>query len=172
MKGNNWNNVVGYLQFIGYAIIAVSLSFSNFFMSFGMFWLAGVLVLQIAIDIIQKQPVAERWKRFTSNKSAVALSLLILLPVAGLLWTTNYNHAFWDIRMKLPLIVLPLLISAVNPLSQGQFRAIIGLFITGVSIAVVFCLLTFWLGSPDIDRDVRNISIFISHFHKVNSPFP
>ena len=163
MKGNNWNNVVGYLQFIGYAIIAVSLSFSNFFMSFGMFWLAGVLVLQIAIDIIQKQPVAERWKRFTSNKSAVALSLLILLPVAGLLWTTNYNHAFWDIRMKLPLIVLPLLISAVNPLSQGQFRAIIGLFITGVSIAVVFCLLTFWLGSPDIDRDVRNISIFISH---------
>jgi hypothetical protein len=163
MKGNNWNNVVGYLQFIGYAIIAVSLSFSNFFMSFGMFWLAGVLVLQIASDIIQKQPVVERWKRFTSNKSAVALSVLILLPVAGLLWTTNYNHAFWDIRMKLPLIVLPLLISAVNPLSQGQFRAIIGLFITGVSIAVVFCLLTFWLGSPDIERDVRNISIFISH---------
>jgi hypothetical protein len=163
MKGNNWNNVVGYLQFIGYAIIAVSLSFSNFFMSFGMFWLAGVLVLQIAGDIMQKQPVAERWKRFTSNKSAVALSVLILLPVAGLLWTTNYNHAFWDIRMKLPLIVLPLLISALNPLSQGQFRAIIGLFITGVSIAVVFCLLTFWLGSPDIDRDVRNISIFISH---------
>ncbi len=163
MNGNTWNNVVGYLQFIGYAIVAVALSFSNFFMSFGMFWLAGVLVLQIAADAYHKKPIGQRWKQLTSNPSAVALSALILLPLVGLLWTTNYNHALWDIRMKLPLFVLPVLISVLNPLSQGQFRAIIGLFITGVSVAVVFCLLTYWIGSPDIDREMRNISIFISH---------
>jgi hypothetical protein len=163
MKSNTWNNAISYLQFIGYAIIAVALSLSNFFMSFGMFWLAGVLILQIATDFYRKQSVVQRWKRYTSNSSAVALSALILLPLVGLLWTTNYNHAFWDIRMKLPLLVLPLLISGLNPISQGQFRAIIGLFITGVSVAVAFCLGTYWIGSAEIEKDVREISIFISH---------
>ena len=163
MRLNTWNNVVGYLQFAGFAIIAVALSFSNFFMSFGMFWLAVVLVLQIAGDLYQKQSVLLRWKRFTSNTSAIVLSTLILLPVAGLLWTSNYNHAFWDIRMKLPLLVLPLLISGLNPLTQGQFRALTGIFILGVAVAVLFCLQTYWLGSPEIDKDVRKISLFISH---------
>jgi hypothetical protein len=163
MKSNTWNNAVSYLQFVGYAIIAVALSFSNFFMSFGMFWLAGVLALQIATDLYHKQSVLQRWKRYKSNSSAVALSTLILLPIVGLLWTTNYNHAFWDIRMKLPLFVLPCLIAGLNPMSQGQFRAIIGLFIMGVSVAVVFCLGTYWIGSDEIEKDVRKISIFISH---------
>ena len=163
MNGNTWNNVVGYLQFTGYAIITVALSFSNFFMSFGMFWLAGVLVLQIATDSYNKQPIVQRWQRFASNPSALALSALLLLPLVGLLWTTDYNHGFWDVRMKLPLLVLPILISGLNPLTQGQFRAIIGLFITGVAVAVLFCLLAYWIGSPDIERDVRKTSIFISH---------
>ena len=163
MNGNTWNNVVGYLQFTGYAIITVALSFSNFFMSFGMFWLAGVLVLQIVTDSYNKQSIVQRWHRFVSNPSAVALSALLLLPLVGLLWTTDYNHGFWDVRMKLPLLVLPILISGLNPLTQGQFRAIIGLFITGVSVAVLFCLLSYWIGSPEIDRDVRKTSIFISH---------
>ena len=163
MKLNTWNNVIGYLQFFGFAIIAVALSFSNFFMSFGMFWLAGVLVLQIAGDLYQKQSVLQRWQRFLSNPSAIALSTLIMLPVVGLLWTSNYNHAFWDIRMKLPLLVLPLLISGLNPLTQGQFRALTGIFILGVAVAVLFCLQTYWMGSPEIDKDVRRISVFISH---------
>ncbi|MFM2201970.1 MAG: hypothetical protein RL040_1170 [Bacteroidota bacterium] len=163
MKLNTWNNVTDYLQFFGFAIIAVALSFSNFFMSFGMFWLAGVLVLQIAGDLYQKKSVLQRWKRFTSNSSAIALAALILLPIVGLLWTSNYNHAFWDIRMKLPLLVLPLLISGLNPLTQGQFRALTGIFILGVAVAVLFCLQSYWIGSPEIDKDVRDISIFISH---------
>jgi len=163
MKSNTWNNAISYLQFVGYAIIAVALSFSNFFMSFGMLWLAGVLVLQIATDLYRKQTVVQRWKRFVSNSSAVALSAIIFLPLVGLLWTVDFNHAFWDLRMKLPLFALPLLFSVLNPISQGQFRAIIGLFISGVACAVVFCLMAYWVGSPEISDDVRKMSVFISH---------
>jgi hypothetical protein len=65
--------------------------------------------------------------------------------------------------MKLPLMALPLLISGLNPLTQGQFRALTGIFILGVAIAVLFCLQAYWIGSPEIDIDVRLISIFISH---------
>jgi hypothetical protein len=93
----------------------------------------------------------------------VALSLLFLLSLIGLLWTTNTQYALWDIRMKLPLLVLPLIISLANPLTQGQFRALIGLFIIAVLVAVMWCLQVYWIGSPEIDRDVRKISVFISH---------
>jgi hypothetical protein len=163
MTITNRNNLLRYLQFIGFAIIAVALPFSNFLMSFGMFWLCGVLLLQLINDATLKVPFAHRWKRFTSNSTALALIALYALPIIGLLWTQNMDYALWDLRMKLPILVLPLLISLVNPLTQGEFRALIGLFLLAVLIAVMWCLQVYWLGSPEIDRDVRQISVFISH---------
>ncbi len=158
-----WNNLLSYLQLLGFAIIAVALPFSNFFMSFGMFWLGGAVALQLVTDAVRKISIGARWKQFTSNSTAVALSLLFLLSLIGLLWTTNTQYALWDIRMKLPLLVLPLIISLANPLTQGQFRALLGLFIIAVVVAVMWCLQVYWMGSPEIDRDVRKISVFISH---------
>ncbi len=158
-----WNNLLSYLQLLGFAIIAVALPFSNFFMSFGMFWLGGAVALQLVTDAVRNVSIGARWKQFTSNSTAVALSLLFLLSLIGLLWTTNTQYALWDIRMKLPLLVLPLIISLANPLTQGQFRALLGLFIIAVVVAVMWCLQVYWMGSPEIDRDVRKISVFISH---------
>ncbi len=132
-------------------------------MSFGMFWLAGVLALQAGTDVARKQSLMPRWKQFTANRTAVALTGLFILPLIGLLWTSNSDYAAWDLRMKLPLLVLPLLLSLTNPITQGQFRALAGLFILAVVAAVLWCLQVYWLGSPDIERDVRKISVFISH---------
>jgi hypothetical protein len=157
------NNLLRYLQFIGFAIIAVALPFSNFFMSFGMFWLCGVLVLQLINDASLKLPFERRWKQLSSNPTALALVALYALPIIGLLWTKNTDYALWDLRMKLPLLVLPILMSLTNPLTQGEFRALIGLFVLAVLVAVMWCLQINWLGSPEIDRDVRKISVFISH---------
>jgi hypothetical protein len=158
-----WNNLLSYLQLLGFAIIAVALPFSNFFMSFGMFWLGGAVTLQLATDSFRKVSIAARWKQFISNPTAVALTLLFLLSLIGLLWTTNTSYALWDIRMKLPLLVLPIIVSLANPLTQGQFRALIGIFVIAVVVAVMWCLQVYWIGSPEIDRDVRKISVFISH---------
>ncbi|MFM7726193.1 MAG: hypothetical protein ACKO7B_05805, partial [Flavobacteriales bacterium] len=163
MSVATWNNLLRSLHFAGLAIVMVALPFSNFLMSFGMFWLAGVLVLQVSTDIARKQPVLNRWKQFSSNSSAMMLSGLFLLPLIGLLWTTHFDYAMWDLRMKLPILVLPLLISCTNPITQGEFRALIGLFILAVVVAVMWCLQVYWMGSPEIDGDVRKISVFISH---------
>lgn len=163
MSVTTWNTLLRYLQFTGFAIIAVAIPFSNFFMSFGMFWLAGVLLLQVSTDVVRRQSLAARWKQFMSNSTAVALTMLFLLPLLGLLWTSHIEYALWDLRMKLPLLALPLLISLSNPITQGQFRALVGLYILAVVVAVLWCLQVYWMGSPEIDRDVRKISVFISH---------
>jgi hypothetical protein len=157
------NNLLRYLQFIGFAIVAAALPFSNFFMSFGMFWLGGVLILQFINDAALKIPFKQRWERLFSNRTALSLIVLYLLPIIGLLWTENMGYAMWDLRMKLPLLVLPVIISLLNPLSQGEFRALIGLFILSLLMAVMWCLQMYWLGSTEIENDIRKISVFISH---------
>jgi len=163
MTITTWNNLLRYSQFLGFAIIAVALPFSNFFMSFGMFWLCGTLVLQIATDITRKVSLSSRWEQFTANSTAVALVTLYAIPLIGLLWTHNIDYAVWDLRVKLPLLALPILMALCNPLTQGEFRALIGLFLLAVLIAVMCCLQVYWIGSPEIERDVRKISVFISH---------
>ena len=79
MSITTWNNLLNYLQLLGFAIVAVALPFSNFFMSFGMFWLGGAVALQLATDAVRKVSIKVRWKQFTSNSTAVALSLLFLV---------------------------------------------------------------------------------------------
>ncbi len=163
MNLTTWNIVLRYLQWIGLAIVVVGLPFSNFLMSFGMLWLAGVLVCMITTDLLSGISIRPRWQRFTGNSNAIALTVLFALPVLGLLWTSDFNYAAWDLRMKLPILALPILLSMLEPLTQGQFRALIGLFIVAVISAVMWCLQVYWTSGPDIENDVRKISVFISH---------
>lgn len=97
------------------------------------------------------------------NSNALALIALFLLPCVGLLWTSDFNYAAWDLRMKLPILALPLLFVLLDPLTQGQFRALVGLFILAVLTAVLWCLKVYWLHEVPWEEDVRNISVFISH---------
>jgi hypothetical protein len=163
MNLTTWNIALRYLQWIGLAIVVVGLPFSNFLMSFGMLWLTGVLVCMFATDLLSRKSIRPRWQRFASNSNAIALTVLFALPVLGLLWTSDFNYAAWDLRMKLPILALPILLSMLEPLTQGQFRALIGLFIVAVISAVMWCLQVYWTSGPEIENDVRKISVFISH---------
>jgi len=163
MNLTHWNTTLRYLQFAGFALLAIALPFSNFLMSFAMFWLFGVLVCTMITDAMTKQPLRRRFNRLSKNTNALALISLFLLPCVGLLWTTDVDYASWDLRMKLPILALPLLFNLLDPLTQGQFRALIGLFILSVLTAVVWCLKVYWLHEVPHDADVREISVFISH---------
>ncbi len=158
-----WDKALNYLQFIGFAIVIAALPLSNFFMSFGSFWLVGAWLLQVITDIVRKESLSARFKRFASNKSALLLTGLYLLPLIGLLWTSDFNYAFWDLRMKLPILFMPLILFTINPMSARAFRALLGIFIASLVFAVFWCLLIYWQINPGPYSDVRDISVFISH---------
>src|SRR6218665_1093962 len=109
-----WDKTLSYLQFIGFAIVIAALPLSNFFMSFGSFWIVGAWLLQVITDLVRKENLAKRFSNFTSNKSAWLLTALYLLPLIGLLWTTDFNYAFWDLRMKLPILFMPFVLFTIN----------------------------------------------------------
>lgn len=158
-----WDKTLGCLQFIGFAIVIASLPLSNFFMSFGSFWIVGAWLLQVVTDIVRKESLAPRFVRFTSNKNALLLTGLYFLPLMGLLWTEDFKYAIWDLRMKLPILFMPFVLFTINPLGARAFRALLGIFLLSLIFAVLWCLLIYWHINPRPYSDVRDISVFISH---------
>lgn len=162
-KEEIWDKTLNYLQFIGFAIVIAALPLSNFFMSFGIFWLAGVWVLQLFTDVKRKRGLNSRFQKFARTKSVWLLTALYALPLIGLLWTSDFDYAFWDLRMKLPLLFMPILFFSLDPISTRQFRALFGIFISSLIFAVTWCLFIYWGINPKGYTDVRDISVFISH---------
>lgn len=155
-------------------------------MSVSQFTLSGILILQfISFDkasrfflkrpwyqiIILIIPVYFGWmgeslyrifKKFLrrENLPAVVFSSLYILHLSGLLFTIDFDYALKDLRIKLPLFVLPIILSVSNPLDRKQFRNLMLIFSGTVVLATfisVFVMLT-----RDVES-LREISIFISH---------
>jgi hypothetical protein len=163
MSISTWNLLLRNLQFAGYAIVFASLPLSNYFMSFGMFWLAGAWILQVATDVSQRKPFALRWQNFRSQRPVWIISAIFLLALIGLFWSEDMKHAQWDLRMKLPLLVMPFLLGTLSPISNSEYRRLLGVFLLSLTIAVIWCLLIYWHINPKPYNDVREISVFISH---------
>lgn len=180
------NKIISHLYFLGLALMVISIPLSKFMMSVSQFTLSGILILQfISFDkasrfflkrpwyqiIILIIPVYFGWmgeslyrifKKFLrrENLPAVVFSSLYILHLSGLLFTIDFDYALKDLRIKLPLFVLPIILSVSNPLDRKQFRNLMLIFSGTVVLATfisVFVMLT-----RDVES-LREISIFISH---------
>jgi hypothetical protein len=140
------------IYFTGLAIMIISLPLSQFALSVGQFILVGNWLLEGNFK--------NKYKELISNKPALVLISLYLLHVAGLVYTTDLDYAFKDLRIKLPLLALPIIFATTRPIDQNKFDRLIWLFI-GASLSATFIGFGILL-YKDIS-DIREISIFISH---------
>jgi hypothetical protein len=107
--------------------------------------------------------LADKFRAFARNKPALVLSSLLLLHFTGLFYTSDFNYAINDIRIKLPLLAFPLIISTSRPLPGNIFDLLLKVFISATFCASIISSLIL---ADIIHReivDVRNVSIFISH---------
>ena len=82
------------------------------------------------------------------------------MHVVGLLWTSDFQYALKDLRVKLPILVMPLVLSSMEPLDRKRFNFVMLVYVLSVFIATVFSSVTYWRHDYE---DVREISHFISH---------
>jgi O-antigen ligase len=103
------------------------------------------------------------------NLLARTKSLLIFLLIFGahLVWlinTENFNFAFTDLRIKLPLLALPVVIATSRSLTSRQINSISLIFIGGVLLSTLSGLFSkFGILFEQQTDNVRNYSIFVSH---------
>ncbi len=105
----------------------------------------------------------EKWLRFRKNPAIGILLSLYLLHALALLWSTDTAYSFLDMRVKVSMFVLPLVIGTSEPLSRKQVDRILLFFTMGVfaaTMASVMALLG-WL-SVQVEG-YRDLSLFMSH---------
>ena len=141
---------------LGLLMVVVGLTLSPFLMGMSQFW----LILVWVVDGICTKSFKEKFTRFWRNKVAVLLVAFYLMHVVGLLWTSDYDYALRDLRVKLPILVMPFVMSSMEPLDRKRFNFVMLVYVLSVFVATLFSSVTYWRHSYD---DVREISHFISH---------
>jgi hypothetical protein len=144
----NRNNI--YVASLGLMLIALPLS--KFVMSVAQF----IMVFNWLLD----RRLLEKWKAFFLNLPAMVLVSIYLLHIIGLLWTSDFDYALKDLRVKLPLLALPVIISTSPKISSRIFHYLMLLFIAA-NVAGSFFSVHFLLTNEV--TEIRSISLFISH---------
>lgn len=144
-----------YIYIFALALLLVGMPLSKFLMSLSQIILACNWVLEGHLK--------QKFRSYFHNRAALILSSVLILHLIGLIYTTDFEYAFRDIRIKLPLIFLPLLLSTSKPVETKIFDFLLKLFIAAVfSGSIVSMLVLNGLIHKEV-VDIRNASIFISH---------
>lgn len=138
---------------IGLAMMAASLTLSPFMMSVSQFFL-------LAVWVFLGDPIKDKLHRFIHNKVAIILVSLYVLHLIGLAYTSDFSYALKDLRVKLPLVVFPLILSSTKPLQKQHFDILMAVYLLSVFVATA---ISFNIYLRHDYTDVREIAQHISH---------
>jgi len=140
------------LYFFALCLMFISLPLSKFGMSLAQFILAGTWLIE--------GKYVTRIKQVFADRLFLILASVFLLHILGLIWTTDYNYGFKDIRTKIPLFILPLILFGLKALPEKRIKILFWLY-TG-SVLAGSLTSTYLLITTEVS-DVRDIFPFISH---------
>ena len=173
-----------YFYLVGLILIGISLPTSRFVLSLSLFYLL-VLWFLLGLDMrsinkmYPEKPfvsrvlsriafsfkgiwynVKTRFTDFLHNKIAVVMASVYVMHLLGLIYTSDFQSAFHDLRIKLPLLIIPLVLSSMKPLNRKQFDTVLWFFIGSVFFVTVLGTIKF-LRRDFVD--VRELSLFINY---------
>ena len=162
---------------LGLLMVAVGLTLSPFLMGMSQFWLVLVWLVDGVVGnrdenaipckgsagvggICFRHDFKSKFSRFFHNKAAVLLVAFYLMHVVGLFWTSDFEYALKDLRVKLPILVMPFVLSSMEPLDRKRFDFVMLVYVLSVFVATLFSSASYWRHDYE---DIREISRFISH---------
>ena len=139
----------------GIFLLVTGLPLSMFAMSVSQFVLLGAWIIE--------GNISKKIKRAFTQPVFLVLAGVYFLHVLGLIHTADFKYAVNDLRIKIPLLLLPLIFFTSPPLSQKEYHSVLAVFIAAVFISALISVMVY---AGIIHRplhDIRDISIFISH---------
>ena len=143
------------IYFFSLACLAASLPLSIFTTSLFQIVLAGNWLLE--------GRYREKWNFLRTRKSIWLILSVYVVFLLGLLYTSDFQYAFHDMRIKVPLLLLVVVMGTTPPVSKIQFKWILFALVFGVFAGSVSSM-SVLLGIVEIPfKDMREISLFVSH---------
>jgi hypothetical protein len=117
-------------------------------------------VAALAANWLFDPEIVRKVRSIPKNKPLLAVLSIYIIHVAGLIYTTDFQYALSDLRIKLPLLVLPVVFATEQNILRPFFKQISYSFLTFVTISA-FISFFLYLGNDLIS--VRSVSPFMSH---------
>ncbi len=151
-------------------LLVISLPLSEFGMSISQFLLLGFWIFEGADFSLREKGdslfkilfknIAGKFRLLLSNYVLLSFLSIYILLAAGLTYSDDFAYGLKDLRVKLPIFTLPILIGTSAAINGRKFNILL-LFYCLAIIAGSFISLVIYLTKPI--SDPREISIFISH---------
>ncbi|UCG26826.1 MAG: O-antigen ligase family protein [Bacteroidales bacterium] len=105
----------------------------------------------------------DKFRILGSRVSILVFSGIILIHLLWLLNTSDFGYAFKDIRIKMPLLALPVIMGTSKPVTPAQLKIIVLFFIGSVLAGSIISTFILFGLTGVVVTDIRDISPFISH---------
>lgn len=105
----------------------------------------------------------QKFQQLKQRPGILLLLSIFVFYIAGLIWTSSWQWGIHDVKIQLPLLILPLVIGSTRLLSYREVKYLIYFFSASVIVASL-CSIWVLLGlSGKNIQDPREMSLFISH---------
>ncbi len=148
-----------YFYYIGLLILAISLPCSKYFTSIAQF----MITINWLYDGFFLNKFPEYWLNLKQRKSAILLISIFLLHILGLIYTTDFQYAFHDIKIKLPLLIFPLVLSTIETFEYKHIKTILIIFAGSVFVTSLIGIFRYYNIDNQMDVDNNALAVFISH---------
>lgn len=117
----------------------------------------------LLVNWLTDRKILKKLKNIYTRKSILFFITIYFVHLLGLIFTKNFDYAFHDLKIKLPLLALPIIIGTTEKLDLKKFKWLLLIF-TGAVLVSTFISFTIYLFQEKFQiTDHRHISVFISH---------
>ena len=144
------------LHLFGLCTLAIGVPLNKIVMSISMMF--------IVLNLLLEADFANYYERLKKNRLYLLILGFFLIHVVSILWSENMDFALSDLRVKLPLLVIPTILAA-KPIDS---RFSLNLVLASISAStILITLINFgfynhWIGQTEYE-DIRGLSLFTSH---------
>jgi len=143
------------IYFIGLACLAASLPLSVFTTS--------LFEIVLAANWLLEADFKNKFRKLRERRSLWFILSIYLVFLAGLVFTKDFNYAFHDLRIKLPIFVLALIMGLSEPITSKQLKWVLLFLVAGVFASSVSSMAVLTGIIDYAYKDLREISLFVDH---------
>ncbi len=129
----------------------------RFFKIGGVFY--GIIHFLNYVITLAYNNIIEKFRELFKNVPVLVFLAIYIVHIVGLIYTSDYSYALKDLRVKLPLLLLPVVISTMEKQDHRRTRSILFMYTFSVLVST---LISGYYYFTDQYVDIREISRFIS----------
>lgn len=144
------------LHVFGLAVLAFGLPLNKVVMSVSMMFLV--------LNVLLEADFNNYWKHIKSNRLYQLILLFFVFHAVSMMWSFDWSYGLHDLRVKLPILVIPTILTAKPIRKDTHLTLILWVFLSAVTITslINFSAYNQWFGSWFFN-DIRGMSLFSSH---------